>query len=74
MRVWIGVAILLAMWVPGIWLLGYFTDMYGDSGRAPLMGNIIVWALFLLPWYVVLGNDGKYMNALERLLGISKDD
>ena len=74
MRTWIAAGVVLAMWAPGIWLEGYFSDMYGSIGRAPVMGQIIALGLMVLPWYVILGNDGKYMTALERLFGIDKDE
>ena len=74
MKTWIAVAVVLAMWAPGLWLESYFTDMYGNIDRAPVMGQLIALLLFVLPWYVILGNDGKYMTAIARLFGIDKDE
>ena len=73
MKQWIGVAVVLALWAPAILLDRDIIKSYGSESNAPFVSILLVGALVIAPYYVIFAKDGKYLTALEKLLGINDD-
>ncbi len=77
MKNFIGAVVVLALWLPGFWLYTHFDNEYRSIENAPIIGIFITIALFLAPWYIILGRDGAYLQMLEKMLegrGHSSDE